>query len=86
MVEVFESAGFQNVSETTLNVTSTYTDFDELWSGFLAGIGPAGAYCVSSPEHDRAELRSIMFRTPGAPAKGFTLEAVARCAFGDAPQ
>jgi SAM-dependent methyltransferase len=84
MVEVFESAGFQNVSETTLNVSSTYTDFDELWSGFLAGIGPAGAYCVSLPEHDRAEVRSIMFRNLGAPAKGFTLEAVARCAFGDA--
>lgn len=86
MVEMLESAGFHDASEATLMVTSTYTDFDELWSGFLAGIGPAGAYCLSLPEQGRAEVRSIMFRSLGSPVKSFTLEAVARCAFGDAPQ
>jgi ubiquinone/menaquinone biosynthesis C-methylase UbiE len=86
MVEMLESAGFHDVSEATLKVSSTYTDFDELWSGFLAGIGPAGAYCLSLPEQTRARVRSIMFRNLGSPAKSFTLEAVARCAFGDVPK
>ncbi len=29
---------------------SAYADFDELWNGFLAGIGPAGSYLVGLPE------------------------------------
>jgi SAM-dependent methyltransferase len=86
MVEMLESAGFHDVSETTLTVAATYTDFDELWSGFLRGIGPAGAYCLSLPEEGRAKVHSIMFRNLGSPEKSFTLEAVARCAFGVAPE
>ncbi len=86
ITQLFEAAGFHKLSETTLTVTSTYADFDELWSGFLAGIGPAGAYCLGLPEQTRAELRSIMFRGLGSPSEPFTLEAVARCVVGRAPE
>ena len=44
LVELFTRAGLSQVTETTLRVTSTYEDFDELWTGFLAGVGPAGTY------------------------------------------
>ncbi|MEO6944891.1 MAG: class I SAM-dependent methyltransferase [Lacisediminihabitans sp.] len=85
ITQLFEAAGFQSLSETTLTVTSAYTGFEQLWSGFLAGIGPAGAYCLGLPEQTRAELRSIMFRGLGSPSAPFTLEAVARCVVGRAP-
>lgn len=85
IAELFDSVGVDDLSESTLTVTSTYTDFDELWSGFLAGIGPAGAYLLTLPENTRAEVRSIMSRRLGSPAGSLTLEAVARYAVGRAP-
>ena len=75
-----------DVEESTLRVASTYRDFDELWSGFLAGIGPAGAYVVSLGEDDRLGLREEMFRSFGAPSGPFLLHAVARCAVGRVPR
>jgi len=86
ITELLDSAGFQDLSETTLTVTSTYTDFDELWSGFLAGIGPAGTYCLSLPEQARGEVRSIMSRRLGSAIGPHALDAVARCASGRAPE
>ncbi len=77
---LFEQAGFEDIVETTLGVSSTYADFDELWSGFLAGIGPAGTFCVSLPDSKRAAVRAEFFRRVGSPTRSFTLAAVARCA------
>jgi SAM-dependent methyltransferase len=85
IVALFESAGFDDVVETTLHVTSTYSDFAELWSGFLAGIGPAGQYCVTLPGDTRSVVRDELFRRMGSPTAGFTLGATARCVTGRAP-
>jgi SAM-dependent methyltransferase len=71
--------------ESTLRVSSSYAGFDELWNGFLAGVGPAGAYCVSLPENDRRRLRTALFRRLGEPPGSFTLGAVARAASARTP-
>ena len=76
----------RDVSETTLDVESTYANFDELWSGFLAGIGPAGSYCVNLDESQRATLRNVLFRRLGSPSGAFQMRAKARCAHGYAPR
>jgi ubiquinone/menaquinone biosynthesis C-methylase UbiE len=78
-------AGFSDVTEATLEVSSAYRDFDELWAGFMAGIGPAGAYLLALDEERRAALRSDLFARLGSPSGGFTLAALARCASGRAP-
>lgn len=83
--QLLEGAGFQQISESTLTVSSTYTDFDELWSGLMAGIGPAGAYLVGRSEGDRAALRAEMLSALDSPTEPFTLEAIARCAWGRSP-
>jgi SAM-dependent methyltransferase len=85
IAELFESAGMVDVVESTLRVSSSYTGFDELWSGFLAGVGPAGAYCVSLADDDRRRLRAALFRSLGEPPGSFTLHAVARCAVARTP-
>lgn len=85
IAQLLEGAGFQQISESTLTVSSSYTDFDELWSGFMAGIGPAGAYLVGRSEHDRAAIRAKMLEDIGSSTEPFTLEAVARCAWGRSP-
>ncbi len=82
LTELFEGAGFVDILETTLSVESTYADFDDLWSGFLAGIGPAGVFCQSLARDPRAELRRELFRRLGSPTEPFALGGVARSASG----
>jgi len=78
-------AGMEQVTETALTVSSTYRDFDELWTGFLAGIGPAGSYCVGLAPRDRDALRTALNRRLGQPAGAFTLSAGARAVRGVRP-
>ncbi|MGB3828266.1 MAG: methyltransferase domain-containing protein [Ornithinimicrobium sp.] len=82
IADLLDGAGFENVTETTLAVSTTYTDYDELWNGFLAGIGPAGAYCTSLSQQSQAAVREELFRRVGSPEATFSLRAVARCASG----
>lgn len=85
IAELLESAGFENVAELILGVSSAYEGFDELWSGFLAGIGPAGSFCLSLPDEKRSTLRDELYTRLGSPTGPFSLAATARCAHGDAP-
>ena len=82
IADLFEGAGLADVVESSLRVTSTYDGFDELWAGFLAGVGPAGTYCVGLPVGQQERLRAELFERLGAPEGSFTLGAVARCAVG----
>jgi SAM-dependent methyltransferase len=85
IADLLVAAGFGDVREQTLDVGTTYEDFDELWAGFLAGIGPAGAYCVGLEPAAQNALRDGFFRRLGSPAAGFSLTARARCASGRKP-
>jgi SAM-dependent methyltransferase len=84
IAELLAASGFGDVVESTLAVSSIYESFDELWSGFLAGIGPAGSYCLSLPDDRRAEMRAELFGRVGSPTGAFSLAATARCAAGRA--
>lgn len=82
IVELFEQAGLTDVEESTLVVAESYTGFDDLWSGFEQGIGPAGAWLVSQPDDVRQRVRQELVARVGAPDGPFSLQAVARCATG----
>lgn len=86
IAELFSSVALEDVVESTLSVASTYASFDELWNGFLAGVGPAGAYCVSLGDGDQERLRSTLFTRCGSPDGAFALGAVARCAVARVPE
>jgi SAM-dependent methyltransferase len=85
IAELFEAVGAVDVVESTLHVSSMYASFNELWEGFCAGVGPAGAYCVSLAEADRSRLRAALYTRMGQPTGSITLGAVARCAVGQRP-
>lgn len=86
IAQLFSDAGFEAITESTLEVASFYSSYDELWSGFLAGIGPAGSYAVRQP-HDRQQaLRQALFQAMGSPTGPFELRAVARAGRGVAPR
>ncbi len=78
-------AGMEQITEDALTVSSTYRDFDELWAGFLAGIGPAGSYCVALPPVQREALRAALHLQLGEPTGAITLSAGARAARGVRP-
>ena len=82
---LFEAAGLDDIEETMLTVHSTYADFEELWSGFLAGIGPAGTFCVSLSDEQRAAVRAELFARVGSPDGSFGLAAMARSARARVP-
>lgn len=77
-----EGGGFVDVEETTIDVSVDYHDFDDLWSGFLLGIGPAGAYCRSLQVDEQAVVRRGLLERVGAPSGSFTLTARARAGRG----
>lgn len=78
---VFTEGGLVEVEESTLTVSSEYSGFEELWSGFLAGIGPVGAYTVAQPPAQQELLRAALLERLGWSGAGpFRLQAVARVA------
>lgn len=82
---LFADVGLLDVTEVLLHVTAAYADVDELWSGFLAGIGPAGAYCTALQPAEQDRVRTGLVARLGSPTGPFSLSAVARCAVGRVP-
>jgi len=54
---LFESAGLQNVEVHPIEVSTIFRNFDDYWSPFLGGQGPAPSYLMSLSDERRATLR-----------------------------
>jgi SAM-dependent methyltransferase len=73
---LFLSAGLEEVEVGTIEVLTYFRDFDDYWSPFLGGQGPAPNYAMSLSEERRAELRErIRASLPSAPDGGIPLTA-----------
>ncbi len=57
---LFDLAGLTDVRTRSIDVTTIFRDFDDYWSPFLSGQGPAPAYCMSLEEQARSELRELL--------------------------
>ena len=55
--QLFESAGLHNVEVRSIEVPTVFRDFDDYWSPFLGGQGPAPSYAMSLSDERRATLR-----------------------------
>jgi SAM-dependent methyltransferase len=55
--DLFTLAGLRNVTSQAIDVPTVFENFDDYWSPFLSGQGPAPGYCMSLPEADRNALR-----------------------------
>lgn len=58
--KLFAEAGLQSVESRPIDVPTVFRDFDDYWSPFLGGQGPAPAYTMSLSEEDRAALREYL--------------------------
>jgi SAM-dependent methyltransferase len=55
--ELFASAGLHDIATQAIDVPTVFENFDDYWSPFLGGQGPAPGYCMSLPQPDRSALR-----------------------------
>jgi SAM-dependent methyltransferase len=74
---LFASAGLRNVETRAIDIPSVFEDFDDYWSPFLGGQGPAPGYCMSLSEPDRATLRERI-RTSLPPDNDGRIRLIAR--------
>jgi SAM-dependent methyltransferase len=56
LIRLFLTAGLEDVEVRAIEVPTYFRDFDEYWSPFLGGQGPAPSYAMSLSEQRRAEL------------------------------
>lgn len=82
IAELFEHAGLEDVTRGSLEVETSYVDFDDFWTPFLSNTGPAGAYIAPLDDAQRARLREELRARVGSPAGPFTLTASAWYAAG----
>jgi SAM-dependent methyltransferase len=57
LADLFTAAGLRHVNVSAIDVSTRFKDFDDFWSPFLGGQGPAPGYAMSLGEADRAALR-----------------------------
>jgi SAM-dependent methyltransferase len=81
---LWSEVGLDDVETTALEVEASYDDFDDLWTPFLGGFGPAGAYAASLEPDAQAALREQLRKNLGDPDGPFTLTATAWCVRGRA--
>lgn len=79
---LWEEAGLDAIESDELRPSVHYTDFDELWQPFAAGVAPSGAYTVSLDAARQGALRDELFRRLGSPGADFTLTARAWAVVG----
>jgi SAM-dependent methyltransferase len=78
--DLFVDAGFAEIDCRVFEVPTVFRNFDDLWSPFLGGQGPAPTYCGTLAEKQLAALRERLRAALPIAADG-TINLVAR-AFG----
>jgi SAM-dependent methyltransferase len=58
--QMFRNAPLEKVKVWSIDVDTTFSDFDDYWSPFLGGQGPAPAYTMSLSEENRDALRECI--------------------------
>jgi SAM-dependent methyltransferase len=58
---LFQNAGLSEVQVCPIDISTDFKDFDDFWSPFLGGQGPAPGYVMSLNEQRRARLRERVY-------------------------
>jgi SAM-dependent methyltransferase len=81
--QMFRNAQLEKVKVWPIDVDTTFSDFDDYWSPFLGGQGPAPAYTMSLSEEKRVALREyVRKKLPIAPDGSIHLIARAWAVLG----
>lgn len=77
LAELFAQAGLSEVEVRPIDIATDFGDFDDYWSPFLGGQGPAPGYAVSLSDERRAALRERI-RSKLPIAKDGSIHLIAR--------
>jgi len=81
--EIFERARLREVQVQSIDIPTVFRDFDDYWTPFLGGQGPAPGYTMSLTAEHRGRLRKLIrSRLPVRPDGGIALTARAWAAKG----
>lgn len=76
LLALFKDANLTRAETRAIDVPTIFRDFDDYWSPFLGGQGPAPGYCVSISEDKRRALReTLRAELPTAPDGTISLSA-----------
>jgi len=75
LTELWTRSGFREVGTAVIEIEAKYSDFEDFWSPFAFGIGPAGHYLMAQPEARRDAIRHACFELLGKPRGRFSLPA-----------
>lgn len=73
----FSAAGLDGIETRAIDVPTIFSDFDDLWTPFLSGTGPAPAYVASLKPQARDELRERL-RASVPPEPDGSIHLIAR--------
>jgi SAM-dependent methyltransferase len=83
LVEAFERAGLRQVQGRPIDVPTRFSSFDDYWTPFLGGQGPAPSYVADLDAERRAALRErLRGSLPAQPDGSVVLRARAWAARG----
>lgn len=87
LAELWHAIGLQHVRETTLEISTDFSCFDDYWQPFLKGVGPQGLYVINLIPNRREALRNAIRKrflgdNPDGP---FSLQAKALAVRGTVP-
>jgi len=86
LTALFAEAGLREVEARAIDAPTPFRDFDDYWTPFLGGQGPAPGYCMSLDEEKRAALRErVRSKLPVRPDGSIHLIARAWAVKGVAP-
>lgn len=60
LAQLFTQAGLTQVETRAIDVPTVFRDFDDYWTPFLSGQGPAPGYAMSLTEKQRTALRELL--------------------------
>ena len=60
LTRLFETAGLADITMRPIEVPTRFQDFDDYWTPFLGGQGPAPSYTMSLEEPRRTALREAL--------------------------
>jgi SAM-dependent methyltransferase len=70
LAALFREAGLSAPASRAIDVPTVFRDFDDYWTPFLGGQGPAPGYCMALSESARAALRERLRATLPVAADG----------------
>jgi SAM-dependent methyltransferase len=57
---LFAEAGLGEVATRDIELEARFRDFDDYWTPFLSGVGPAPGYCAALSDDQREALRALL--------------------------